>query len=360
MPARRQRASAHVTVTAQPGLRLHAEGDRYSTLLKERERLLRSIGTKKSKLERARADSEEARSAVLSQLEPFVARCDAATAQLRGLFEQLLAPGRLSASAAKQVAAVRRSLAGLGFLGAPEDDESFERAGSEHDWEGSDPEAPDDYPPRGARPKDDPTQREVGSAPQHGQAKNQESLRTVFRRLVAASHPDRASDEADLERRTSAMKQATQAYEQGDLARLLQLEKAWQGGQSPPPGGSSEANCRVLERMIRELRAQSSQLQTELRAAQKSASLTPEAEPVVEAIEEAKADVEQLEALRDFVTRFRDGKMSLGEFVKGPQRQYVDPELEELLSALFNEGPPKAARQSKRRPATPKKRRGKG
>ncbi|MEO8902901.1 MAG: hypothetical protein ABI488_12745, partial [Polyangiaceae bacterium] len=51
MPARRH--SASVTTPAQPGLRLRAEGDRYSTLLKERERLLRSIDTKKSKLERA-------------------------------------------------------------------------------------------------------------------------------------------------------------------------------------------------------------------------------------------------------------------------------------------------------------------
>ncbi|MEO7036991.1 MAG: hypothetical protein ABI335_24480, partial [Polyangiaceae bacterium] len=72
------------------------------------------------------------------------------------------------------------------------------------------------------------------------------------------------------------------------------------------------------------------------------------------------ADVEQLEALRDFVVQFRDGKMSLREFVKGPQLEYVDvdPDLEELLSELLEQRPPKAAQKPKRRQATPKKRRG--
>ena len=68
MPARRRPATARVTEPVEPGLRLHAEGERYSTLLRERERLLRSIRTKKQKLERALEDSHEARRAVLERL----------------------------------------------------------------------------------------------------------------------------------------------------------------------------------------------------------------------------------------------------------------------------------------------------
>lgn len=336
MPAPRRSATAR-SAPAQPGLRLHSEGDRYSTLLKERERLLRGISTKKQKLERALIESREARAAVLEQLQPFLDRYEAATAQLRALFEQLLAPGRLSAHAAKQVAKVRQSLVVLGFLGQlddeePDDFESWDAASSR---EGPRQSARDggfgDEAPESSEPH---SKREVSSAGQRGQGKDQQSLRVVFRRLVAAAHPDRASNESEREHRTAILKQATQAYEAGDLARLLELENAWRG-QSLPTQESAEASCRELERVIRELRAQAGQLQRELRAAKQSGTLTPFDEPILEALDEAQADVEQLEALCNFVTRYRDGEMSLSEFVRGPLETADAEEEAEAVEAFL-------------------------
>jgi hypothetical protein len=346
---RRQPASARVA-PARPGLQLHAEGERYSTLLKERERLLRSIGTKKQKLERALSDSREARRAVLEQLQPLLTKFETATAKLRALFDELLAPGRFSASAAKQVAKVRHTLAGFGFLGALDEDEPNDPEGWDVPPEGEEAAAsPSDSRPRDAGPTSGQHEkREVGSAAQRGQGKDRESLRAVFRRLVASSHPDRASNEADRELRTATMKQATQAYEEGDLARLLELEKAWRRGQSLPPADSAEASCRELERVIRELRAQASQLQRELRAVRQSGSMTPLDAPIVEAIEEAEADLAQLETLCAFVTRFRDGKMSLKEFVRGPQPANEDEAMAAILAEALGLRPSIATKAPKR------------
>ena len=352
----------------QPGLRLHGEGERYSALLKDRERLLRSIGTKKQKLERALTDSREARRAVLEQLQPLLMKFEAATAELRALFEGLLAPGRLSASAAKQVAKVRQTLAGFGFLGElAHDDEASEPDGSGVPYgEGDDARSSHEpHPPRDAdSTSESHERREVGSAAQRGQGKDGESLRAVFRRLVAVSHPDRASNEADRELRTATMKQATQAYEAGDLARLLELEKAWRRGQSLPPVASAEASCRELERVIVELRAQASQLQRALRAAQHSGSLTQLEASIVDTLEEAKADVAQLETLCGFVTRFRDGKMSLSEFVRGPPPAGIDEDedieaiLAEALGLRASKPTPasKPTRTAKRQPGKARQR----
>ena len=355
MPARRRTAAARVTEPAEPGLRLHAEGDRYSTLLKERERLLRGIRTKKQKLERALETSEAAREAVLERLGPFLERHDATTAEIRALFEELLAPGRLAARAAKLVAKVRQTMASLGFLGQLDELDDDDDEQSRDDGEGPpDRGERSGYPPFGdEEPTSEHGQRDVRSAEQRGQAKDQESLRAVFRRLVVASHPDRASNEADRERRTEALKLATQAYEQGDLARLLELEAAWRRGQSLPPAGSTEASCRELELVIRQLRAQASQLQRELRGAQASATLTPDAEPIAQALAEAEQDVEQLEAIRNFVLRFRDGKISLGEFVQGPAPLHVEEDLEAMLAEVFGVQP--AAAKPKRRAAKRKR-----
>ena len=52
----------------------------------------------------------------------------------------------------------------------------------------------------------------------------QKSLQEVFRKLVAALHPDRAPDDAERERRTELMQRVNVAYEKKDLLQLLELQ----------------------------------------------------------------------------------------------------------------------------------------
>ncbi len=52
----------------------------------------------------------------------------------------------------------------------------------------------------------------------------QQSVREVFRKLAAALHPDRATDDADRLVRTGRMQRANQAYARDDLLALLSLQ----------------------------------------------------------------------------------------------------------------------------------------
>ena len=52
----------------------------------------------------------------------------------------------------------------------------------------------------------------------------QKSLQEVFRKLVAALHPDRAPDDAERARRTELMQRVNVAYEKKDLLQLLELQ----------------------------------------------------------------------------------------------------------------------------------------
>ncbi|HXK17794.1 MAG TPA: J domain-containing protein, partial [Polyangiaceae bacterium] len=81
----------------------------------------------------------------------------------------------------------------------------------------------------------------------------QRSLRDIFRNLARAVHPDRAGHDGERARRTEVMKEVTRAYEEGDLARLIEIESTWHGQQAPTEAGDSEARCRELERINREL-----------------------------------------------------------------------------------------------------------
>lgn len=52
----------------------------------------------------------------------------------------------------------------------------------------------------------------------------QSALRTVFRQLASALHPDREPDAAERERKTMLMSQVNAAYEKADLSTLLRLQ----------------------------------------------------------------------------------------------------------------------------------------
>lgn len=52
------------------------------------------------------------------------------------------------------------------------------------------------------------------------------SIQTIYRQLVGALHPDREPDETERLRKTELMQQATVAYENKDLLKLLELQLA--------------------------------------------------------------------------------------------------------------------------------------
>lgn len=52
----------------------------------------------------------------------------------------------------------------------------------------------------------------------------QSALRTVFRQLASALHPDREPDEAERVRKTALMSEVNAAYEKGELSTLLRLQ----------------------------------------------------------------------------------------------------------------------------------------
>jgi hypothetical protein len=330
------------------GLRLHAAGERLGTLLKQRERLLAEVKRKQAELEAVNARAAEAAEKVAAQMAPIISRFEALRAEVGAVFDELLAPGRLTARVRKKVAEVQRTLIAQGVIPALAPDgtapgSGFDEGGTFEDFDfGAPPPFPGDHP-HGAR---------VASAPQHGQKPGRDSLRSLFKRLALAVHPDRAQHEGDRERRTEAMKEATRAYEDGDLARLVELETAWQSGAPAPEGADEDARrCAELEQTLRELTRQSRTLTAELRSLRRQVSEELLDLPVEQVVVGAEGELKELELIRDFARDFRDGKITLATFLEGPEPEQ-DPlvELEEALSALLRAQPTPRQPRSKSRP----------
>ncbi|HEY0916199.1 MAG TPA: hypothetical protein VGE22_15115, partial [Solimonas sp.] len=107
------------------------------------------------------------------------------------------------------------------FLGRPLDRASFDQADSPEELleavmrqMQSEQEVPRPRPAQAAR------QRKAEQQVQGAKA----TMRSIYRQLASALHPDREPDPAERERKTALMGQANAAYERRDLTTLLRLQ----------------------------------------------------------------------------------------------------------------------------------------
>lgn len=308
---------------AAADLALHDAAAKVSTLLRERARLLREAAKKKRQLASVQQKSEHDVRDSQTRLAPLLERHDAIVRDLREVFEKLLADEGLAARARRQLFGIRSSLEARGVL--PPWLDADQRRPLESEAERG---------PR-RRPVPRPGKPELAGARQVGQERR--SLRELFRNVARAIHPDQARHDAERAQRTDLMKEATRAYEDGDLARLLELESTWQKQQAVAEDVAPLPRCRELERVNRELLDQLRALTRELRDA-KQAAREALGLPTAEAVER---ELGELQLVYEFVCRFRDGKLTLAELSRGPHGTRF---------AMLKQGPPHA-RAAARRPS---------
>lgn len=329
VPSQNARGKAHTATDAEePGLIVRANPlrTRVDGLTKEHDRLLREIAKKRAQLDAAESLSRELFSALLNRTMPMRERLRTALRDIQRLFGKLLGPD--SRLHRRDKAKVRRVYEDLVVaLDLPTMDEPLSE--QEH--------SPDDEPTpsQKSRPGDSREARRADfglggySAPKPAE-NSHPSLRALFKRLAIAFHPDKVQDEQSKAERTSLMKDVTKAYEAGDLARLMELEKAL---LSRLP---LEDDPGALERRAKELLAANTELrrqQRSLTAALKELTLelpfdinlkaADAKQRAMREVETLVADLEQEEqriaSLRDFVKAFADGNMAIADFLAGPR-----------------------------------------
>jgi predicted nuclease with TOPRIM domain len=170
-------------------------------------------------------------------------------------------------------------------------------------------------------------------------------IRQLFLRLADVFHPDKAGPDADQEYHAEVMKEINQAYQNGDLAKLLAIEKQHQMGELIDRDSEDDLTrrCARLEQENEFLRSQFDSLKQELRLAKNSQEgmmatehrkLTKRGiDPISAAIAEAEEQCQLVQDIHDFVVKFRDKKITIKEFLQGPPaiHSFEEIEMEELL-----------------------------
>jgi hypothetical protein len=299
VPPRKRRAAGKAASaegsggpTGQAGLRLSAPAEQLREALRIRDELIAKVSRRKASLRAAETAADEAGAKVASVIEPKWARLhgfddelhqllDALTtdaarqprerAALLRLYHSLQKHGMLSRRADWELRTGRASAGkGAGHDEPGGRDGRGGRGGAQSTFEFDDD---DDFVPGGGARGDDVASARRPPESQHG------GLRALFRRLVEAFHPDRVQDEAEKAERTEVMKDITEAYRRGDLARLLELERRMNDASAADALEDEAAlddadelarRLEALDRSCDELRAQLRELERELRAVRRS------------------------------------------------------------------------------------------
>jgi hypothetical protein len=305
-------------------LKLRQPSEVLATLMREQARLAKAIAKKQRELETERErDEEQARSLSL-RLEPLRNEHDTLVVEITKVFQDLIAPGRLSSKARLQVLEVYDVLIESGNFAPlendPRDDDEATELDDFFEFDSNDDWLPPPTP-----------HAHVASAQHAGGEPGHEILRGLFRRLTVALHPDLVPQGEEQLRRTEAMKEVTRAYEEGNLARLIELERMWLTGTPIASSTDSDAErCAKLEKSIAELKRQQRALQAEMRAVRaqspfsmlfgrKRSSAAERAQQIESVVASVQEELRALQIIQNHVQAFVAKKISLARFVRGPK-----------------------------------------
>jgi predicted nuclease with TOPRIM domain len=179
----------------------------------------------------------------------------------------------------------------------------------------------------------------------------QKKIRQLFLRLADVFHPDKVQQDADRNYYTEVMKEINQAYQAGDLAKLLAIEKQHQMGEIIDRDNEDDLTrrCARIEQENEFLNSQFANLKQELRDVKNTEQGSVVAEykkltkngldPIGEMVAETESQIETIAEIHQFVADFRDKKITIKDFMQGPaifqQIHQVSPE--EILRELFSQ-----------------------
>jgi hypothetical protein len=304
--------------------------ERLRGLLRVHKQLLDRIARRKKERTRLIDEARTLGAGLAAGLEPLAAACADLDKEIHALFGGLLARGRLAARKRKAVERQYLVLQNEGVI-SPGDDGGPAFAWAE---DGADDGSDEGDGPGGASAGGPPPHAGGSTAARPGGKGPIESLRGLYRRLATAIHPDKVQDEAERTRRTEIMKEVTRAYGNGDLARLIEIERLWSASDEPVTTADDVAQrCATLERTNGELRVQLRELDAEVRELRRSphGDLVRDrrrgGDPVAELLAQARAERDDLARIRDHVSAFDRGKITFADFIAGPlAHEHEEPE----------------------------------
>lgn len=311
---------------------------RLNFLEKENSKLIKQIESNRTKLNNLNDSIKEVGIQISQRVAPFRQKMLELDEQIHTVFQEILTGRKLGKKSRKDIETVYYHLQFDGVISPkhlPMESDIFENnddSDDEPNW--------DSY-------KGHSHQQVVEDIPKLDRDELKK-IRQLFLRLADSFHPDKVTDEAEKEYRTEIMKEINLAYQGGDLARLLAIEKQQELGAIIDRDSSDDLtrHCAKVEAENTYLKDQLETLKQQLKLTKKTQQGEMTAafkkiskyggDPIGEALREVESQISIIEQMHQFVVDLRDRRITIKEFLRGPEflRQQQMSEEELMLEFL--------------------------
>ena len=352
-----KKATSASTTSSTTSLGLSSFHERRRILEEEHLWLLKQIKRKRTELKNFLEQMGSIATEIVQRISPIYQQLIQLDDEIHGLFEEILTTRKFGKKTHKDVIGIYHSLQMMGLLSPKfdEDDDEFDDDDDEIFPDSSsdefNPEAHEDFFNQNRRASHHSPSDELftNSPPKSTQSQH---IRQTFLKLASMFHPDKVTDSETQTYHNEIMKELNRAYEEGDIARLLEIERQHHLQQEIDLNNTNKSEierlCLQREKDNGLLKTQYENLKRELRTARNS----PEGEivkeyrayqregidPIGEMLFSIEFQVKQIENIRNFVQDFRDKKIPIKEFLKGPTPTRKAEEVpEEILEMMLGE-----------------------
>lgn len=349
------RKKTETSSQANAELALSSFHARFEQLDKDHQWLLKQIKRKRTELTNFLEQMRSVALEIVRRSQPYHQRLVELDREIHALFEEIFNTRKLGKQSRKKVEKVYRMLQMMGAISPKQDEdrEDLEEDSTEEEFSGTDTEHDSDF---NSEFNSDRFDREDNAPPNHEKSNASSDLKQMrrsFLRLASIFHPDKVTDRDNKEDYEEIMKEVNRAYEEGDMARLLEIERQYELDKSINIENASsseiERQCDRLEIDNKLLENQYENIKSELRWMRR----TPEGEmvkeyrslvregfdPIQEMVAAAEQHIKEVEEVRNFVADFRHKKITIKDFLKGPSfgKQRSEEELQEMMEELLLE-----------------------
>ncbi len=342
--ARKTKTTSSTTVTPLALSDLHLQLD---GLEKEHQSLLKQIKKKRTELNNFVEKMRSLATEVFHKVSPNMKTMAELDVEIHALFAEILTTRKMGKQTQKNIQSLYRSLQMGGIISYKAIDEDDEDDDEELDELFEEHEDQENHQRR----------RQFWEAQQDsetthvGRADDSKKVRQTFLRLAEIFHPDKVKDNETQMSHTEIMKEINKAYQEGDLARLLEIERQHELGEIIDNNSEDDLTrrCKNIEQQNQILKNQYEKLKQELKLAKN----TPEGTMVADYKKAAKQGIDAVELMletiqsqtkivaeiRDFVKDFKDKKITIKEFLAGPEslRSMQEDMMEELMEKMMGE-----------------------
>jgi chaperonin cofactor prefoldin len=314
---------------------------RLEFLERDNEKLLKQIEKKRSELNNLIAKIREIGVEVAQRSAPILQQLLELDEKIHAVFTEIFNGKKLGKQTRKNIEKIYYTLQMSGLISSKSldfDDDEPAEVDDEDEWDAEDFFGRQHRSAFNADPEPPQIDRD-----------EQKKIRQTFLRLADVFHPDKTLDDHDREYRTEVMKEINQAYEAGDLAKLLAIEKKHDMGEIIDRDNEDDLTrrCARIERENEFLNSQFVNLKQEIRQTKNTPEGSIVAEykkmtkhgldPIGEMVSETESQIKVIAEIHQFVIDFRDRKMTIKDFMKGPPsfQQMQQVSSEEILMELF-------------------------